>query len=1798
MTVSFTAYNPAAGFEKMETKPVAEYAYDSKGRLRAEWDPRITPSPLKTTYGYDAEGHVTAVDPPGQEPWLLHYGTTATDTSTGRLLSLTRLPAGTSAQVKEQDEQAAPVNTAAPALSSTKPAVGTRIAVSGNGTWSNAPLAYSYQWDDCNSAGKECAAIPGAVNEAYYPAKSDEGHTLVAQVIAVNATGAVSVVSAATSVVASGTSYSPLPEPPALGTSSVTTIDYNVPLWGEGAPDTTAKNEAEEKAEREKWGQTDDPTEPVPGETLATAIFPPDEPMGWPAKDYKRATITYLDELGRTVNRASPSGGIATSEYNETNEITRSLSADNRAAALKEGAKSKEVSELLDTKSRYNGETKEEKEKEETEGAVEPGTRLLEVRGPQHTVKLSTGSEVKARAHVHYYYDEGAPGGERYDLVTKTTDGAEYEGKEADVRTSTTAYSGQENLGWKLRKPTSVTTDPSGLKLTSTTFYDPKTGSVIESRSPAGGTGSLPAGTYAYSSQIASGGAPASMKAPEGVTVDRSGNIWVADTGYNRVQEYSVSGQFIRQFGSTGTGNGQFKEPHGIAVDSKEHVWVTDTGNNRVQEFSSTGTYLGQFGKEGVENGQFKAPRGIAIDGKGNLWVVDGGNSRVQEFSSTGSYSAKFGALGTENGQFKAPRGIAIDSKEDVWVVDSGNSRIEEFSSAGAYMSRFGTTGTGNGQFNEPYGIAVDGKGNLWVVDTGNNRVQEFSSTGAYLSQFGSPGPGAGHFLHPTSVAIDSGGHLWVTDDWELFEPKAGRLQEFTESHEYTGMAWSSSTLKEPEGVTVVGDKVWMTNTGTNKVEEFSTNGTYAAGFGTAGTGNGQFNKPGGVAVDPKGNVWVVDSGNNRVQEFSPAGEYLRQFGSTGTGNGQFKEPRGIAIDSKEDVWILDTGNKRVQEFSITGEYIRQFKASGLFSEGGMLSIAVDSTGHEWLGSGAIVREFSSTGEEVSHFFAESSNNGLAVDPKGNVWVTSSGGNPVQEFTSTGALIRQFGVEGTGNGQLKKPAGLALDSAGNVWVADTANNRIQEFAETPAGHHASQTIYYTVGGNYAYPACGKHPEWAGLSCRAQPALQPGKGPLLPVVTDSAYNTWDEPETITEEYGSTTRTKKLTYDAAGRALTSEETATGSSDTAVPKVTDEYSSETGVMVKQSTTVGETTKSIQSVYDTIGQLTMYTDADGNATAYTYSGPANDGMVEEVKYGGSKGSQMYSYDPTTKALTKLLDVGSEGGAGAGSFTAGYDVEGKMTSETYPNGMTAKYTFNPGSEAAGIEYEKMTHCAGTCPEVWFKETVMSSIHGEALVRTSTLAKEEYTYDNAGRLTKVNETPTGKGCKTRIYAYNEDTDRTSETTRESATETCATTGGAEEKHAYDEADRLIDTGVEYEAFGSQTKTAAVDAGEHEITASFYADNQVAVQKQNGETTDYTYDPAGRTEKTVSEGTTKATVVNHYPGPGEAISWACEEAAKECEEGKGTKWTRNIPGIDGSLAATQHDSEAAVLQLHDLGGDVVATAAVSETETKLLTSYNPTEFGVPVNGTPPTKYSWLGASGFATEALSGAANPGGGSYVPQLGKPLQTAPTVPPGSPTMMYVSPYANALTSGMYESAAAYAAGALGREATRQREAKEQWEREHPPTPPGAVPSPGEGGAGGGEAETSDPEGLASYKRTLGRAKQLRSDATNTTLIAYACQVVPGLDDLCAAGGGLLAASLEASAHNLEVCAAYKYAGGTKWEWGVCFINETRAYAPGNIFSIPIWAEAEPCSYETTVAGKNVHYCSERKASVWGPWY
>jgi sugar lactone lactonase YvrE len=610
--VYFTAWDPAKG--AMTETVVAQYAYDSKGRLRAEWDPRISPA-LKTIYGYDAEGHITAVTRAGQETLALAYGTLAGDSNTGRLLKATRAPATNTLWNGE------PVsNSEAPKLSGTA-VVGVTLGVS-NGSWSNEPVGYAYQWEDCNSSGGECTPILGATNANYTATSSDVGHTLVAQVTATNGGGSVLASSAHSAVIAStgtkteGTHYTPRPG---------STIEYHVPVSGTGAPYNLSEGEAS------KWAQTKD----LPAEGMA--IFPPDEPQSWPATDYKRATIRYLDAEGRLVNTAGPTGGISTIEYSATNAPTRILSADNRVSALKETCESKEkcksaeVSTHLDTENTYS----------ETNG------ELLETLGPEHKVKLASGTEVLARNHMVYHYNEGAPeNGELYSLVTKTTDGAQYEGKEADVRTTLTSYAGQKGLGWKLRKPTSVTKDPTGLNLTTTTEYSEATGNVIATRTPAGSSEAV--SPPAFSASVGSkGSGNGQFNRPESVALDASGNIWVDDRENSRIEKLSSSGEFLAAYGSLGSGSGQFSGAWALAVNqSTGNVYVSDSENNRVEELSSTGEFVEVFG-----------------------WGVSDGKSEF-EICKT---SCKTGLNGPGNGQLGYPRGLALDAKGDVWITDERN---------------------------------------------------------------------------------------------------------------------------------------------------------------------------------------------------------------------------------------------------------------------------------------------------------------------------------------------------------------------------------------------------------------------------------------------------------------------------------------------------------------------------------------------------------------------------------------------------------------------------------------------------------------------------------------------------------------------------------------------------------------------------------------------------------------------------------------------------------------------------------------------------------------------------------------------------------------------------------------------------------------------------------------------------------------------------------------------------------------------------------------------------------------------
>jgi YVTN family beta-propeller protein len=238
------------------------------------------------------------------------------------------------------------------------------------------------------------------------------------------------------------------------------------------------------------------------------------------------------------------------------------------------------------------------------------------------------------------------------------------------------------------------------------------------------------------------GGEPVESYLPAGIAVAPSGDVYVADTQNHRIQYFDSTGAYKGQWGSHGSGQGQFDQPVDMALAPDGDVYVADTKNHRIQYFGATGGYKGTFGVEGSGEGQFKAPAGIGVAPNGCVYVADAELNRVQYFDATGVYKGTFGVQGSGDGELSMPVGLAVAPNGDVYVGDWGNGRIQYFGPTGVYKGAWGSDGSGEGQFSQPAFMDIDSGGNVYVPDVFNNRIQYFSATGTYLGQWGTEGSG------------------------------------------------------------------------------------------------------------------------------------------------------------------------------------------------------------------------------------------------------------------------------------------------------------------------------------------------------------------------------------------------------------------------------------------------------------------------------------------------------------------------------------------------------------------------------------------------------------------------------------------------------------------------------------------------------------------------------------------------------------------------------------------------------------------------------------------------------------------------------------------------------------------------------------------------------------------------------------------------------------------------------------------------------------------------------------------------
>ena len=258
---------------------------------------------------------------------------------------------------------------------------------------------------------------------------------------------------------------------------------------------------------------------------------------------------------------------------------------------------------------------------------------------------------------------------------------------------------------------------------------------------------------------------------PRGISVDESGNIYVADSGNGRIQKYDPNHQYLATIGARGTGPGELMEPNGVAVDPNGAIYVAEAAGNKLVRFAPDGTFQKEW--TGPDKG-FYAPRDVAIGPAGQIYIVDQGNTRIVRFDSTTEAFTFWGSHGSGPGQFIEPTGVGVGGGS-VFVADRGNDRIQVFDLDGNFVREWQvsawqkypwhypdaafdeltmTVYTTNGLYNEILAFDAEGKsvtpaleavgaselGNpssivitttktqsrLWVLNTGKGTVSQF----------------------------------------------------------------------------------------------------------------------------------------------------------------------------------------------------------------------------------------------------------------------------------------------------------------------------------------------------------------------------------------------------------------------------------------------------------------------------------------------------------------------------------------------------------------------------------------------------------------------------------------------------------------------------------------------------------------------------------------------------------------------------------------------------------------------------------------------------------------------------------------------------------------------------------------------------------------------------------------------------------------------------------------------------------------------------------------------------------------
>ncbi len=644
---------------------------------------------------------------------------------------------------------------------------------------------------------------------------------------------------------------------------------------------------------------------------------------------------------------------------------------------------------------------------------------------------------------------------------------------------------------------------------------------------------------------------------PTGLAVDTQGNIYIADAGNGVVRVVDTAGNMKTVAGNhlpCGGGNcgdggaatlARLNDPQGVAVDAGLNVYIADTGDNRVrcvlgqvggcgdvQHKYAVGTIINFAGStvacasptsscgdgHSAKSANLDSPMGIVLDGSGNLYIADTFDNRIRVVNSKGIISTIAGngtmcsppsaTCGDGGSATQAnlalPRAVAVDKLGQVYIADTRDNRVRIVSSGNintlAGTGWFGFAGDGgsplSAELAAPNGVWVDSSGNVLISDTLNQRVRQVTpGTTPVINTLvgggngGDNGPAtAARLANPSTVAVDSSNNYYIADTANnRIRFVAGGTISTVAGNGNTGYTGDggpavAATLNAPWGVAVdpseniyIADSynrvVRYVDAATQGIDTFAGNGSPCIpSTGLCGDGgpavSANLSFPSTVILNQAGEVYIADSGAARVRKVDTSGNIWTvagtgQPGYAGDGgpatSAQLNGPVGIAVDANGNLYIADAHNNVIR--CVVG-------ASG--GCGGSTQPVGTIITYAYTGN----PNFSGDGG-LATSASRGSANEVAVDSRGNLFIGGGEQNLVQRVdVATGIIVTvagndkllSFGFAGDGGPATTKALidnmGLAIDSHENLLIADAGNNRIREVPLVSVAHFSPATLTF------------------------------------------------------------------------------------------------------------------------------------------------------------------------------------------------------------------------------------------------------------------------------------------------------------------------------------------------------------------------------------------------------------------------------------------------------------------------------------------------------------------------------------------------------------------------------------------------------------------------------------------------------------------------------------------------------------------------------------------------------------------